>query len=72
MPTYEPSRRFFREFDGLTAAQQARFLRVVAQLVTALRTSPPDFPAGLWVKRVQGSSNVWELTWAPDGRATFE
>jgi len=27
---------------------------------------------GLRVKRVQGTANVWELTWAPDGRATFE
>ena len=24
------------------------------------------------MKRVQGTDDVWELTWAPDGRATFE
>jgi len=71
MPTYEPSRRFYREFDRLTGAQQARFMRAVAQLVTALRTTPPNFPAGLRVKRVQGTDEVWELTWAPDGRASF-
>jgi len=71
MPTYEPSRRFYREFDRLTGAQQARFMRAVAQLVTALRTRPPNFPTGLRVKRVQGTDEVWELTWAPDGRATF-
>lgn len=28
-------------------------------------------PAGLRVKAVQGRSGVWELTFAPDGRATF-
>jgi len=22
-------------------------------------------------KRVQGEAGVWEITWAPDGRATF-
>jgi len=71
MPTYEPSRRFFREFDRLSAAQQTRFMRAVEQLVEALRTSPPDFPVGLRVKRVQGTAEIWELTWAPDGRATF-
>ena len=26
----------------------------------------------LRVKRVQGHPRVWEMTWAPDGRATFE
>jgi hypothetical protein len=71
VPTYEPSRRFFREFDRLSAAQQARFMGAVDQLVEALRTSPPEFPAGLRVKRVLGTEEIWELTWAPDGRATF-
>jgi hypothetical protein len=28
--------------------------------------------AGLRVKRVRGTAGVFELTWAPDGRATFE
>jgi len=46
-------------------------MAAVARLVVALRTTPPEFPVGLRVKRVQGSSGVWELTWAPDGRATF-
>lgn len=71
MPTYEASRRFLREFHRLTAAQQTRFMRAAAQLVLALRTSLPVFPSGLRVKRVQGSDDVWELTWAPNGRATF-
>lgn len=29
------------------------------------------FRKGLRVKRVQGTSDVWEMTWANDGRATF-
>ena len=27
---------------------------------------------GLRVHRVQGNRGVWEMTWAEDGRATFE
>lgn len=30
------------------------------------------FEPSLRVKRVQGYPGVWEMTWAPDGRATFE
>jgi hypothetical protein len=42
-----------------------------AQLVEALQHRPPRFPPALRVQRVQGHEGVWELTWAPDGRATF-
>jgi hypothetical protein len=40
--------------------------------VAALRESPPAFPAALRIHRVQGSAGIWEVTFAPDGRATFE
>jgi hypothetical protein len=30
------------------------------------------FRRGLRVKRVQGTADVWEMTWAPDGRATWQ
>jgi hypothetical protein len=30
------------------------------------------FDARLRLKRVQGHPGIWEITWAPDGRATFE
>lgn len=39
--------------------------------IAALRADPPAFPPGLRVKRVQGANGVWEITFAPDGRATF-
>jgi hypothetical protein len=39
--------------------------------IAALRTSPPEFPPALRIKRVQGSGGVCEITFAPDGRATF-
>ena len=31
-----------------------------------------SFRAGLRVKRVAGTAAIFEMTWAPDGRATFE
>lgn len=71
MPTYEFPAGFYREYLRLNAGQRERFLRAVAGLVTALALSPPDFPPHLRVKRVQGHIGVWELTFAPDGRATF-
>ena len=40
--------------------------------IAALREAPPAFPAALRIHRVQGSAGVWEITVAPDGRATFE
>lgn len=42
------------------------------KLVEGLATGGPDgLHPGLRVKRVQGSRDVWEMTFAPDGRATF-
>ena len=71
MATYELAAAFYRDLARLSRADRARFRRAVAQLVAALRSSPPEFPPGLRVKRVQGHREVWELTFAPDGRATF-
>jgi hypothetical protein len=72
VPTYEFPESFYREFRKLPLPMQARFLTAVRELVTALRPSPPKFPPRLRVKRVQGQTGVWEMTFAADGRATFE
>ncbi|MGH3939441.1 MAG: hypothetical protein ACRDTG_12570 [Pseudonocardiaceae bacterium] len=71
MPTYEKLARFDRDFARLTRAQQEQFFKVIEQFIADLRASH-GFRAGLRVKRVQGAADVWELTWAPDGRATWE
>lgn len=54
----------------LTPSQRAAFRRSVSKFVEALRRGG-DLPKGLRVKPVAGHEGVWELTWAPDGRATF-
>lgn len=71
MPTFESVARFDREFRRMPRELQLAFLAMLPTFITALRASPPTFPPGLRVKRVQGKQDVWEITYAPDGRATF-
>ncbi|MGD9894898.1 MAG: hypothetical protein AB7R89_19885 [Dehalococcoidia bacterium] len=70
MPTYEWLTRFMRDFERLTPAQRAVFLSAVAKLVHDLQRGSPR--AGLRVEAVHASEKVFEMTWAPDGRATFQ
>lgn len=70
MPTHDETSAFLRAYGKLTPQEQAAFRVVVGQLVEDLRTSGRPRPS-LRVKRVRGSVGVWEMTWAPDGRATF-
>jgi len=63
--------RFRRDLKALSPEQRARFEKVVCEEFV------PDVDANRWrpglrVKRVQGVSKVFEMTWAPDGRATWE
>lgn len=47
------------------------FLAAVEQFVEDLNRGG-RFRKGLRVKEVQGASGIFEMTWAADGRATFE
>lgn len=70
MPTFQTTPRFDRDWKHLTSDSRARFRRVVAnEFVPDLTTGV--FRAGLRVKGVEAAPNVFEMTWAPDGRATF-
>jgi hypothetical protein len=71
VPTFERLPRFDREFRRLPHELQRAFLAALPAFIAALRDSPPAFPPGLRVKRVRGAVGVWEMTFAPDGRATF-
>ena len=71
-PTFEAANpRFQRDFQQLTLEQRKRFRVAIDQLVEDLKAGRAPRP-GLRVKRVQGAPGVWEMTWAPDGRATFQ
>lgn len=71
MPTHEEFAQFLREFARLTESDQDRFVDAMKQMVVDLRAKRP-FRPGLRVKHVQTHPGIFEMTWAPDGRATFE
>lgn len=71
MPTFAWLARFGADFDRLSPRQQAAFLAAVTQFVEDLRAGG-QFENGLRVKGVQGAAGVFEMTWADDGRATFQ
>ncbi|MGH9243940.1 MAG: hypothetical protein ACRD29_06425 [Acidimicrobiales bacterium] len=71
MPTYAWLARFRADFERLTPAQQAAFLAAVQQFVDDLQHGG-SFRKGLRVKGIQGATGIFEMTWAADGRATFE
>jgi hypothetical protein len=71
LPTFAWLARFSADFDRLSAEQRAAFLIAVTQFVDDLRRGD-GFRNGLRVKGVKGTPGVFEMTWASDGRATFE
>jgi hypothetical protein len=70
VPTYERLARFDRDYAALSPDQQRAFRRALDRFVQDLQAGGP-FRRGLLVKAVQRASGVFEMTWAPDGRATF-
>jgi hypothetical protein len=70
VPTYQPRPRFLRDFKRLTAHQERFWEAALDLFVDGLRRG--SFDPALRVKRVRGYPGVWEMSWAPDGRATFE
>jgi hypothetical protein len=71
MPTRDVIESFWRDWDQLTSQQQHAFLTAVTKFVHDLRAGT-GFRPGPRVKGVQGARGIYELTWAPDGRATFQ
>jgi hypothetical protein len=69
MPTYLRLPRFNRDWERLTPQEQVRFRAALAVFVADLAAGS-GFRPGLKVKKMAGH-DVWEMTWAPDGRATL-
>ena len=70
MPTYLRLPQFDRDYESLTPEQQEAFKVAVAKFIADLPGG--KFRAGLRVKGIKSARGIFELTWAPDGRATFE
>ena len=75
MPTYERESRFLRDWARLSRNQRGLLLTARDQFVDDLRDMEAgrrsSFRRGLGVKGVKGAPGVFEMWWAPDGRATF-
>lgn len=69
MPTFRPLPRFLRDYGRLSDEQVRQWKRALRLFVLGLQEGRLD--PSLRVKRVQGCPGVWEISWAPDGRATF-
>jgi hypothetical protein len=70
LPTYERSPQFVHDYDALSPEQRRAFRVAVEKFVADLRRGR-GFRPGLRVKGIKGSPGMFELTWAPDGRAVF-
>ena len=70
MPTFSQADRFRRDFARLTAEQKAVFRAAATKFVADLPSG--GFRPGFRVKGVQRAVGVFEMTWADDGRATFD
>lgn len=70
MPSHARTRQFERDWRRLHAADRDRFRSAFRKFDVDLAAG--RFRPGLRVRGVQGAPGVFEMTWAPDGRATFE
>jgi hypothetical protein len=71
MPTYDVTSRFQTDYARLSADDRERFRRALGKFIEDLRRGK-GFRSGLRVEGIKGTNGVFEMTWAPDGRATFE
>jgi len=70
MPTYERLPRFLKDYAQLSEEEQERFKEAVKKFIEDLERGE-GFRPGLRVRGVAGAPGIFEMTWAPDGRATF-
>ena len=70
MPTHAETARFRRDFQKLPPDQRVAFRSAVGKLLADVPSR--RFRKGLRVKLVQGTDGIFEMTWADDGRATFQ
>lgn len=79
MPTFTVENRFQNDLERLHRSERDRFNSAwrefrdaLAQWEVSSAPWPPYFPAALRVKDVNGYPGVWEMTWAMNGRCTWE
>ena len=75
MPTHEETPTFLRDYGRLTNTQAKRLEAALSPFIADPRSIEAGeqswFRPGLRVKRVRRVTGLYEMTWAPDGRATL-
>jgi hypothetical protein len=71
VPTWATTRRFQRDWATLGIGEKDAFKTALTKFIADLRRGK-GFRPSLCVKGVQGATGIFEMTWANDGRATFE
>ena len=69
-PTYDQTHSFNRDFAALSPRRRELFLLAVKKFRADWAAS--QFRKELRVKHVQGQTGIFEMTFAPDGRATWQ
>ncbi|KPM55667.1 hypothetical protein ACG83_10280 [Frankia sp. R43] len=69
MPTYAATVRFYADYRRLRPEQRAAFDRARKLFFQGLTEG--RFHPSLRVKSFKSKPGMWELTWAPDGRALW-
>jgi hypothetical protein len=70
VPTFELTRSCQVDWDKLDPEARARFRAALQRFIHDARRG--HFRSGFRVKGVRSAPGVFEMTWAPAGRATFE
>ena len=75
MPTHEQTAAFLRDFRRLTKERRALFLEALGEFIEDLIAIESGrayrFRPNLRVKKIRAEPGLFEMTWDPDGRATF-
>ena len=75
MPTHDETTAFLRDRSRLTPQQLDRFRGRLADFIADLSQMEAGhgtwFRSSLRVKKLSGIPDVYEMSWAPNGRATF-
>ncbi len=71
MPTSSLAAEFRQYYKKLTQEERAQFKTAVSKFVVDLKAGR-GFRPGLRIRGLARRPGVYEMTWAPDGRATFE
>ncbi len=70
MPTYEVTKQFLRDYKKLNKSYVEDWKEARKRFVKSLKSKRMD--PRLRVKRVQGAPGIWEMSFAGDGRVTFQ